>query len=87
MSDRIWQQLIRLYLPAAESGVMSRETFWNMIPGFPISKEKTRFAAELEERLKQETKAADQIRKSKLDNRADTGQQATGNRRFNNTPG
>ena len=89
MSDRIWQQLIRLYLPAAESGVMSRETFWSMIPGFPLSDEKKRFAAELKEKQEHEAEVAveEQVRKSNPDNRADTGQQSVGSRRFNNERG
>jgi len=81
MSDRIWQQLIRLYLPAVESGVMSRETFWGMIPGFPLTEEKERFAAELKEKLKDEAEV--QKRNSIADKRGDSGQSATGSRRFN----
>jgi len=87
MSDRIWQQLIRLYLPAAQDGVMSRETFWGMIPGFPTADEKTRFAAQEKERLAQEASAAAQVRRSNPDRRADGGQTATGSRRFNTQPG
>lgn len=85
MSDRIWQQLIRLYLPAVESNAISKETFWSLIPGFPITKEKERFTKEQEEREAVELKV--KTRKSDLDNRADTGQQSVGSRRFNNTPG
>ena len=87
MSDRIWQQLIRLYLPAVESNAVSRETFWSMIPGFPVAEEKKRFAAEQAERdkvaLNLQTKQSN-ARQSNPDRRSDGGQQSTGSQRFNN---
>jgi len=84
MSDRIWQQLIRLYLPAAEGKTMSRETFWRMIPGFPIEEERERFKKQQKEDEESQIRV---IKKTKLDNRQDTGQQSTGDRSFNNEPG
>lgn len=84
MSDRVWQQLIRLYLPMAEQKLLSREGLQSKIPGFDLKEEKINWKKQLEE---DESQMADEIRRSKLDNRADTGQQATGNRKITNEQG
>jgi len=81
MSDRIWQQLIRLYMPSVEAGAMSRETFWGMIPGFDIAKERENFK---EQQKADAAIQVDNVRRSNPDNRSDIGQQPTGSRRFNN---
>ena len=82
------QERAALYMPAAEGKVLSRETFWSMIPGFDIEKERDNY------KNQQKEDEASQIRvdkassiRSQSDIRQDTGQQSTGNRRFNNTPG
>jgi len=84
MSDRIWQQLIRLYMPAAEQRLISREGFLNKIPGINVVEEMKLLEKQLKEDEKREV---DNIRRSNPDNRADTGQQSTGSKRFNNERG
>jgi hypothetical protein len=82
MSDRVWQRLIRLYMPSAENNLMSIEGYLRQIPGMDVEAELKRLKSESAERDKETN-----TNKSKLDNRADTGQQSTGSQRFNNERG
>lgn len=49
MSDRQWQKLKELFMPAAEKGLITRETFLGQIPNFDIDAELKRFAEEASE--------------------------------------
>jgi len=87
MSDRIWQQLTRFWMPSAEKSLISKEGFWDKIPGFDPGEEKTRMekqekAAEAKIKVQQEAAA-----KLSPNNRDDIDQPATGSRRFNNEQG
>ncbi|KKN09024.1 hypothetical protein LCGC14_1050710 [marine sediment metagenome] len=87
MSDRIWQQLVRFWMPSAEKELISRESFHDKIPGFDIIIE--------EERLKKQMKEDDarkaMIKKKEAElspnARDDIDQPNTGSVRFNETPG
>lgn len=95
MSDRIWQQLIKLWMPAAETGVISRESFIDKIPGFDVLKETIRMAEQMKEDDAREIKKAEAgveakaKAQSKLNpnNRDDIDQPNTGSSRFNETQG
>ena len=82
MSDRVWQRLIRLYMPSAEQSLMSIEGYLRQIPGLDVEAELKRMKSEVESGIR-----TNDNRKSNPDNRADTGQQSTGSQRFNNERG
>ncbi|MCK5604343.1 hypothetical protein KAR91_20810 [Candidatus Pacearchaeota archaeon] len=86
MSDRIWQQLVRFWMPSAENELISRESFHDKIPGFDIAKEKKRMEKQLAEKARL---AEVEARNAGIspNNRDDIGQPAAGSRRFNNEQG
>jgi hypothetical protein len=88
MSDRVWQQLIRFYLPSCEDGIITREGFLSRIPGFDISEENKRRITQIAYDEKNGLiQAVNNKANSTLDNRADTGQQSVGSRKNSNIQG
>lgn len=87
MSDRIWQQLVRLWMPAAQNDVISREGFWDKIPGFDVVEE----AVRMKKQQKEDDARKELIEKAKAklspNNRDDIDQPNTGSVRFNEEPG
>jgi len=87
MSDRIWQQLTRFWMPSTTNEIISRKSFWDKIPGFNSEDE--------EKNMKEQEKLNDAREKQKEkdktvlspNNRDDIDQPATGSRRFNNEQG
>ena len=77
MSDRIWQQLIRLYLPAAEQNILSREGFLNKIPGFNVEEEVKRMEKQIKEGPPINPQSYNR------DTRSDQGQASTGSQKDN----
>lgn len=94
MSDRIWQQLTRFWMPAAEKKLISIAGFHDKIPGFNPEEEATRLkdqqvSEDARQAVidKQQAKNKAEASASSPNNRDDIGQSATGNRRFNNEQG
>lgn len=88
MSDRIWQQLTRFWMVAAENKIISREGFWDKIPGFNPAEERERLAAQ----QKEDDARNVAVEKTKQTNispnaRDDIDQPNTGSTRFNETQG
>jgi len=87
MSDRIWQQLTRFWMPSAEKNLISKEGFWDKIPGFDPAEEKVRMEKQVKENDKREIKKSESNSEISPNNRDDIDQPATGSRRFNNEQG
>ena len=95
MSDRIWQQLVKLWMPAAEKEIISRASFHDKIPGFDVSEEAVRMKEQTKVDDEREIKKAEAgvVAKAKAEsklspnNRDDIDQPDTGSVRFNEEQG